>query len=50
MNQANLQHKQSRAVQIRHIFSTIKDVQYKQVNHQVLVQGGGHYSRILSNE
>ena len=28
------------AVQIRHIISTIEDVQYKQVNHQVLVQRG----------
>ena len=28
------------AVQIRHIISTSEDVQYKQVNHQVLVQRG----------
>ena len=26
------------AVQIRHITSTSEDVQYKQVNHQILVQ------------
>ena len=28
------------AVRIKHIISTNEDVQYKQVNHQVLVQGG----------
>ena len=28
------------AVRIRHIISTSEDVQYKQVNHQVLVQRG----------
>ena len=27
------------AVRIRHIISTSKDVQYKQVNHQVLLSG-----------
>ena len=35
-------------VRIRHIISTGEDVQYRQVNHQVSVQG--HYSEILSNE
>ena len=29
------------AVQIRHIISTSEDVQYKQVNHQVLIRHGG---------
>ena len=28
------------AVRIKHIISTSEDVQYKQVNHQVLVQKG----------
>ena len=29
-----------RAVRVRHIIITSEDVQYKQVNHQVLVQRG----------
>ena len=36
----DVQYKQGCAVRIRHIISAIKDVQYKQVDHQVLVQVG----------
>ena len=36
-NQADLPYEQGCAAQIKHIFSTNKDVQYKQIDHQVLV-------------
>ena len=39
MNQVYLQYEQGCAAQIRHIFNMSEDVQYKQVDHQVLVQG-----------
>ena len=40
MNQVHLQYKQRCSVKVRHIFNMSEDVQYKQVDHQVLVQGG----------
>ena len=36
----NVQYMQGCTVPIRHIISTSEDVQYKQVNHQVLAQEG----------
>ena len=36
----DMQYKRGCAVRIRHIVSTSKDVQYKQVDNQVLVQEG----------
>ena len=41
MSEAHLQYKRECAAGIRHIISTRKDVQYKRVDHQVLVGGGG---------
>ena len=38
-NQAHLQHEQEYAEPIKHIFSMREDEQYKQIYHQVLVQG-----------
>ena len=38
------------AVRIRHIISTNEDVQYKQVNHQVLVQRGTTQKYFPMNE
>ena len=38
-NQAHIQYEQGCAAQIRNIFSMSEDVQHKQVDHQVLVQG-----------
>ena len=38
-NQAPLQYKRWSTVQIRHFINASKDVQYKQVNHQILVWG-----------
>ena len=45
-----VQYEEGRAAWIRHIFSTIEDVQYKQVNHQVLVQGGTTQEYFPMNE
>ena len=38
------------AVRIRHIISTSEDVRYKQVNHQVLLQGGTTQKHFSVNE
>ena len=43
----DVQYKQGCAVQIRHIFSRSEDVQCKQVDHQVLVLGGGGGGALL---
>ena len=45
-----MQYEQGCAVQIRHIVGTSEDVQYKQVNHQVLVQGGTIQKYVPMNE
>ena len=37
-------------MQLRHIFSTSEDVQYKQIDHQVLVQGGTTLKYFPMNE
>ena len=38
------------AVRVRHIIGTSEDVQYKQVNHQVLVQRGTNQKYFLVDE
>ena len=38
-SKAHFQYKQGCAIRIVHIISTSKDVQYKRVDHQALVQG-----------
>ena len=46
----DVQYKQRCAVEIRHIFSTSEDVPYKQVNHQVLLQGDTTQEYLPMNE
>ena len=45
-----MQNEQGCVVQIRHIISTSEFVQYKQINHQVLVQGGTTQKYVSMNE
>ena len=47
-SKAYFQYERGCAVQIRNIFNTSEDVQYKQAGHKVLVQGT--LLKILSNE
>ena len=46
----DMQYMQGCALQIRHIISTSDDMQWKQVNHQVLVQGCTTHNDFPMNE
>ena len=46
----NVQFRRGCAVQLRHIFGTNEDVQCKQEDHQVLVQGGTTLKYFPMNE
>ena len=46
----DVQYKRGCAVKLRHIFSISEDVQYKQINHHILVQGGTTLNYFPMNE